>query len=165
MPLTLTCLCLLTRSTGDGGRQVLLGHKKTGLGCGKIVALGGHVEDGESPADAAAREVKEESGIQVAVGCLREAAQVTFLFPVSPRWDMIAFVFTSAEWTGEAVETPEIRPEWFDVADLPLDRMWDDAKRWLPRILAGERLAALFSYADDCETVAAAALSPLAATA
>lgn len=165
MPLTSTCLCLLTRIAGDGARQVLLGHKKRGLGCGKIVALGGHVEDGESPADAAAREVKEESGIQVAAGSLREAAQVTFLFPVRPRWDMIAFVFMSAEWTGEPVETPEIRPEWFDVTDLPLDRMWDDAKRWLPRVLAGERLGALFTYAEDCETVAAAALRPLAATA
>ena len=157
-----TCLCLLTR---DGGRQVLLGHKKTGLGAGKIVGLGGHVEDCESPAEAAAREVKEEAGIHVTPAALLEVAHVTFLFPVCPRWDMIAFVFTSAEWTGEAVETPEIRPVWFDVTDLPLDRMWDDAKRWLPRILAGERLAALFSYADDCETVAAAALSPLAATA
>ncbi len=165
MPLTPTCLCLLTRTAGDGARQVLLGHKKTGLGRGKIVAPGGHVEDGESPADAAAREVKEESGIQVAPESLREAAQVTFLFPTCPRWDMIAFVFTSAEWTGEAVETPEIRPEWFDVTDLPLDRMWDDASRWLPRVLAGERLGALFTYAEDCETVATASLRPLAARA
>jgi 8-oxo-dGTP diphosphatase len=164
VPLIPTCLCLLTRIAGDGARQVLLGHKKTGLGRGKIVALGGHVEDGESPADAAAREVKEESGIQVASESLREAAQVTFLFPTCPRWDMIAFVFTSAEWAGEAVETPEIRPEWFDVTDLPLDRMWDDAKRWLPRVLAGERLSALFTYAEDCEAVATASLSPLAAT-
>lgn len=167
MRLTSTCLCLLTRSAGGGGddgRQVLLGHKKTGLGCGKIVALGGHVEDGESPADAAAREVKEESGIRVAPGALREAARVTFLFPVCPRWDMIAFVFTAAEWTGEPVETSEISPEWFDVTDLPLDRMWDDAKRWLPRVLDGERLGAVFTYAEDCETVVTAALSPLAAT-
>jgi 8-oxo-dGTP diphosphatase len=165
VPLTHTCLCLLTRIASDGARQVLLGQKKRGLGRGKIVALGGHVEVGESPADAAAREVKEESGIQVAADSLREAAQVTFLFPECPRWDMIAFVFTSAEWTGEPAETPEIRPEWFDVADLPLDRMWDDAKRWLPQVLAGERLGALFTYAEDCETVATAALSPLAATA
>ena len=86
---------------------------------------------------------------------------MTFLFPTCPRWDMIAFVFTTADWTGEAVETPEITPQWFDVTDLPLDRMWDDAKRWLPQILAGERLGALFTYAEDCETVATATLSPL----
>jgi 8-oxo-dGTP diphosphatase len=161
VPLTSTCLCLLTRIAGDGGRQVLLGHKKTGLGTGKIVGLGGHVEECESPAEAAAREVKEESGIHVAPDALLEMAHVTFLFPACPRWDMVVSVFTTAEWTGQAAETPEIRPEWFGVMDLPLTRMWDDARYWLPRILAGDRLSATFTYAADCETVATAALSAL----
>lgn len=161
MPLTATSLCLLTRTAGDGGRQVLLGHKKTGLGTGKIVGLGGHVEDSESPVEAAAREVKEESGIHVTPEALAQIAYVTFLFPECPRWDMTVSVFTSAEWTGEAAETAEICPEWFGVADLPLTRMWDDARYWLPRVLAGERLRATFTYAADCETVGAATLGRL----
>ena len=41
--------------------------------------------------------------------------------------------------------------------------MWDDARYWLPRVLAGERLRATFTYAADCETVAEATLGPLAA--
>jgi 8-oxo-dGTP diphosphatase len=145
---------LLTRTGDDGGRQVLLGHKKTGLGAGKIVGLGGHVEAGESPAEAAAREVKEEAGISVALADLAEVAHLTFLFPVRPRWNMTVSVFTSARWTGAAAATAEITPEWFPLAALPLDRMWDDAKHWLPRVLAGERVRAAFSYAGDCETVA-----------
>jgi 8-oxo-dGTP diphosphatase len=161
VPLTATCLCLLTQTAGDGGRRVLLGYKKTGLGTGKIVGLGGHVEDGESPAEAAAREVKEESGILVAPDALTEMAQVTFLFPSCPRWDMVVSVFTAAEWTGEAAETTEIRPGWFGVTDLPLTRMWDDARYWLPRVLAGDRISATFTYAADCETVATATLSSL----
>jgi 8-oxo-dGTP diphosphatase len=165
VPLTPTCLCLLTRTGGDGQRQVLLGHKKTGLGTGKIVGLGGHVEPGESPAEAAAREVKEEAGLHVAPGALFEAAHVTFLFPVCPRWDMVVSIFTSASWSGEAAETAEIAPEWFPVAGLPLDRMWDDAKYWLPRVLAGERVRATFSYAADCETVAEAVVGSLTAPA
>ena len=53
MALTQTCLCLLTRVSGDGEPQVLLGYKKTGLGTGKIVvALGGHVEERETAAQA-----------------------------------------------------------------------------------------------------------------
>jgi 8-oxo-dGTP diphosphatase len=159
--LTRTCLCLLTRVTGDGERQVLLGYKKTGLGTGKIVGLGGHVEEGETPAEAAAREVTEESGIQVAADSLREAAQITFLFPTRPALDMTVEVFTSGTWRGEAAETEEIRPEWFPVAALPFDRMWDDGRQWVPRVLAGERLRATFSYAADCETVAVAAIAPL----
>ena len=157
MPLTSTCLCLLTRVSGDGP-QVLLGHKKSGLGTGKIVGLGGHVEAGESPAQAAAREVKEEAGIAVAPENLCQAADLTFLFPVRPRWDMTVAVFTGADWTGEAAETDEITPEWFPLTALPLDRMWDDAKHWLPRVLVGERVRATFTYADDCDTVATADL-------
>ena len=158
MPLTSTCLCLLTRTRADGQRQVLLGYKKTGLGTGKIVGLGGHVEPGESPAVAAAREVKEESGIHVAPGTLAEAAHVAFRFPVRRHWSMEAWVYTSADWSGEAVETEEIMPRWFPVTELPLDRMWDDARYWLPRVLAGERIRAVFTYADDCENVLEASL-------
>ncbi len=151
-----TCLCLLTRTALDGEQEVLLGHKKTGLGTGKIVALGGHVEDGETPGEAAAREVKEEAGISVAPGALTEVAFITFLFPARPQWDMTVNVFTSTEWAGEAVESPEIIPRWFPAAALPLRGMWDDARHWLPRVLAGERIRAAFSYAGDCETVATA---------
>jgi 8-oxo-dGTP diphosphatase len=160
VPLTSTCLCLLTRASG-GEPRVLLGHKKTGLGTGKIVGLGGHVEDGETPAQAAAREVKEEAGIDVAPDDLFEAAHLTFIFPVRPEWDMTVAVFTGAAWTGEAAESAEITPQWFPCAGLPLDRMWDDARYWLPRVLAGERVRATFTYADDCDTVADSFLAPL----
>jgi 8-oxo-dGTP diphosphatase len=161
VPLTSTCLCLLTRTGGDGRREVLLGHKKTGLGTGKIVGLGGHVEPGEFAAEAAAREVKEESGICAAPGSLVLAAHVTFLFPAHPSWDMDVEIFTTTKWAGEAAESEEIRPEWFPVAALPFDRMWQDAGHWLPRVLAGERLTATFTYGEDNETVATASIGPL----
>ena len=154
MPLTSTCLCLLTR-TGDGTREVLLGYKKTGLGTGKVVAPGGHVEPGESPAEAAAREVKEETGMRVAARSLTRAAHVTFLFPAHPSWDMEVEIFTTADWAGEPSESDEIRPHWFPVEALPFGHMWQDAPYWLPRVLAGERLTATFSYADDNEAIAA----------
>jgi 8-oxo-dGTP diphosphatase len=161
VPLISTCLCLLLRTRGDGIREVLLGYKKTGFGKGKIVAPGGHVEHGESAVAAAAREVKEETGIRVAQDALTEGAKLTFLFPERPSWDMDVAIFTSADWSGEATESDEIRPQWFPVTALPLDRMWDDGKHWLPRVLAGERLRATFSYAPDNETVAAATITLL----
>jgi 8-oxo-dGTP diphosphatase len=154
-------LCLLTRIDADGEPEVLLGVKKTGLGTGKTVGLGGHVEEGEAPDEAAAREVKEESGISVDPAALTEIADITFLFPARPAWNMTANVFTSADWAGQAIETAEIIPHWFPVSALPLGRMWDDGRYWLPRVLVGERLRAVFTYADDCETVATADIQPL----
>ena len=161
MPLTATCLCLLTGTGPDGAAQVLLGHKKTGLGTGKVVGLGGHIEAGESAAEAAVREVKEESGLCVPRSALTTAAHVTFLFPAQPSWDMDVAVFTTADWSGDPAETEEIRPQWFPVSGLPFGRMWDDAPRWLPRVLAGERLRATFTYAGDNATVAAEDIAPL----
>ena len=161
VPLISTCLCLLTRTGGDGAAEVLLGYKKTGFGTGKIVALGGHVEPGETAAEAAAREVKEESSIRVAPGSLTAAAHLTFSFPAHPSWDMEVEIFTAASWSGEPAESGEIRPQWFPVTALPFDRMWQDARHWLPRVLAGEHLTATFTYADDNEAIAASTITPL----
>jgi len=149
------------RTRADGRREVLLGHKKTGLGTGKVVGLGGHVEPGESAAEAAVREAKEESGLVVPLAALTEAASLTFLFPFRPAWDMDVTIFTATRWSGEPAESDEVRPEWFGVDALPYARMWQDAPHWLPRVLAGERLRATFSYAADNEAVAAAEVTPL----
>ena len=140
-----------------GPRGVLLHrHRRLGL----WLQPGGHIEPGETPAEAAAREVKEESGIHVSPAALTEAAHLTFLFPARPDWDMTVAIFTAGTWSGDPAETEEIRPEWFPVAALPYDQMWDDAPRWLPRVLSGERLRAAFSYAPDNETVASASVEP-----
>jgi 8-oxo-dGTP diphosphatase len=162
-----TCLCLLTRpatarsanvnptAAGPGGREVLLGYKKAGFGAGRWVGLGGHVEDGEEPADAAVREVAEESGLIVAASALTHVATLTFVFPARPTWDQTADVFAATEFSGEPAESDELIPRWFAVDELPLAGMWDDAKYWLPLVLAGEAVSASITFADDCATVEA----------
>lgn len=149
-----TCLCLITRSA-DSGAQVLLGFKKTGFGAGRWVGLGGHIEDGEEPADAAVREAAEESSLIVSPGTLAHRASLTFVFPFRPAWNQTAEVFVTADFVGEPAESDELIPRWFDVDALPLDGMWDDARYWLPRALAGERVVARITFAEDCATVAA----------
>ncbi|MER5214529.1 8-oxo-dGTP diphosphatase [Streptomyces sp. NPDC002838] len=135
---------------------MLLGVKKTGFGAGKIVGLGGHVEPGESPAQAVVREVAEESSIRVDPSQLRELGLVTFRFPARSKWDSMVSVFGADQFSGQAVESDEIAPEWFSFNELPLTKMWDDARLWLPRVLAGERVTAEITFAEDCETVAEA---------
>ncbi|HEY1620662.1 MAG TPA: NUDIX domain-containing protein, partial [Streptosporangiaceae bacterium] len=83
---TRTCLCIIRR-TADTGPQVLLGLKKTGFGTGHWVGLGGHIEDGEKPATAAAREVAEESSLIVSADEIEHVASISFRFPARPSWD------------------------------------------------------------------------------
>lgn len=155
------CLCFLLEGSIANPTRVLLGHKKRGLGTGNIVGLGGHIDAGETKHRAAAREVTEESGIRVEESDLRHLADVVFTFPARPSWNQTAAVFVADRWHGEPTTTDEITPEWFALDALPLDRMWDDARYWLPRVLAGERLHVDIVFGDDCRTVTGATILPL----
>src|SRR5580704_4785409 len=151
--MTETCLCLIRRHS-PAGPQVLLGLKKTGFGAGKWVALGGHIEEGEKPEEAAVREVEEESGLIVPPDALQHMASIEFRFPVRPSWDQTAEVFMTSVFQGEPADSDEVAPKWFSERELPLGLMWDDARYWLPLVLAGEHIDVLVIFADDCATVA-----------
>jgi 8-oxo-dGTP diphosphatase len=163
--ITRTCLCLVTRTgaptagagqeSGDGRHEVLLGFKKSGFGAGRWVGLGGHIEDGEEPAEAAAREVAEESGLNVPTSALMHVAHLNFIFPSKPSWDQTADVFVTADFTGEPAESDEVIPRWFASDALPFDDMWDDARYWMPLVLAGHHVTADITFAEDCATVSA----------
>ena len=158
MTSTPVTLCFMLRD-GAAGPEVLLGLKKTGFGIGKIVGLGGHVEEGETDAQAACREVHEEAGMVVLEEDLRDAGLIEFVFPARPEWNMSTRLFTARRWIGDPVESEEIIPEWFHVSALPLERMWQDAEHWLPAALGGEAVAAVITLNDDNQTVASAEYS------
>jgi 8-oxo-dGTP diphosphatase len=151
--MTRTCLCLIRRQSANGP-EVLLGLKKAGFGAGKWVGLGGHVEPGEKPVMAAVREVAEESGLLVSADSMQHLASIEFRFPARPSWDQTADVFVTSVFQGEPSESDEIAPRWFAEDVLPLDLMWDDARYWVPRVLASEHVDVVITFADDCATVA-----------
>ncbi|WP_458778918.1 8-oxo-dGTP diphosphatase [Arthrobacter sp. D3-16] len=146
-------LCFLLRD-GSSGPEVLLGLKRTGFGTGKIVGIGGHVEPGESDAEAVVREVREETGVTVRQEDLADAGVVQFVFPAKPAWDMHTRLFTARRWLGEPEESDEIMPQWFQTGILPVDRMWQDADHWLPVVLEGGRVNVVVTLDSDNETVA-----------
>jgi len=149
------CVCYLTRISETGERQVLLGRKKKGLGLGNIVGLGGKLEPGESALDAAVREVEEESGLAVTKDALTPMGVLTYLFPHRTAWSQRSNVFVTDVWSGVPRESDELNPQWFTIADLPVDDMWDDARHWLPGVLAGVPVEATFTFGEDLATVVA----------
>ncbi|MCI0394275.1 MAG: NUDIX domain-containing protein [Chloroflexi bacterium] len=151
-------LCFLVR--GDPPAELLLGHKKTGFGAGRYVGAGGKIEAGETPAEAAARELAEETGVQVLPTTLEPAARLTFLFPARSAWNQVVHVFLVRQWPGEPVESREMKPVWFPASQLPYPLMWPDAPYWLPLLLQGQRLEARFTFADDNESVVQAIITP-----
>jgi 8-oxo-dGTP diphosphatase len=147
-------LCFLMRETPERGTEVLMGLKQTGFGAGRIVTLGGHVEPGESAAQAAVREVFEESGVIVAEADLEHAGTIEFVFPGRPEWDMSTVVFRSRAWAGDPAPSAEIVPAWYPVDGVPYPQMWPDSALWMPEVLAGRGFNAVVTLADDNESVA-----------
>ena len=138
-------LCFLVR-----GNEVLLGLKKTGLGKGKWNGIGGKIEPGETPAQAIAREVKEE--IKVTLKKFEQRAFIKFynvLMHDGTRSDLNAYVFLATEWDGEAQETDEMLPRWFSKDTIPFHAMWIDDPYWLPQFLQGARVRAEFWFEGD----------------
>lgn len=122
----------------------MLARKKRGFGNGKITGIGGRQEAGETVLETAIREMQEETGVTPLEA--KEVARLEFLFPYQPTWSMRVHVFTATRWRGDPTESDEVAPQWFPVEALPFEQMWDDGRYWLPDVLAGRRLTALFVY-------------------
>jgi len=133
--------------------EVLLGFKKVGFGAGKYTGFGGKVESGEPVAAAAIRELEEETGVRVLEKDLQRVGHLTFLFPSRPSWSQVVHVFLATTWNGDPVESDEMTPAWFATDEIPYGQMWQDAAFWLPRILAGGRIRARFTFRENNETL------------
>ena len=131
--------------------KLLLGLKKRGFGMGKVHGVGGKVEGDESYEDAAVRETVEEIGVRPTK--LEHVADIIFdnlYYRGVPERQMM-HVFISTEWTGDPAETDEIKPEWFEISQLPYARMWGDDQHWLPDVLRGHKVEAWFHYNEKNE--------------
>ena len=126
--------------------SVLLIHKLTGHGAGRINAPGGRLEEDESIYQCAVREVREEVGIRA--GSLNPAAALRF-HDFGNGFSMTGYVYTSTMFEGDAVSTNEANPFWCDIGEIPYGKMWQDDALWLPRVLAGDCIFGDFVFEND----------------
>jgi 8-oxo-dGTP diphosphatase len=64
-------------------------------------------------------------------------------------------LFVATKRIGEPTESEEMRPMWYALDTLPLAQMWDDARYWLPQLVAGEMLNLQITFREDNATVCA----------
>jgi len=125
--------------------KLLLIRKKTGLGAGKVNVPGGRIEAGETAADAAARETREE-------GCVNptglvQAADLSFVF--TDGYSLHGTVFVADGFEGTPAETDEADPFWRSEDDIPYGEMWEDDAVWLPLVLEGQYVSGRFIFDGD----------------
>ncbi len=122
--------------------KILLGMKKLRFGAGWWNGFGGKVRKDENIESAAKRELKSESGL-TAIN-LEKIGVLKFRFKVKPMlFECYIFV---AGGKGKLRETPEMRPEWFDVQLIPYHQMWSGDKLWLPFVLKKQKFLGEIFY-------------------
>jgi hypothetical protein len=53
------------------------------------------------------------------------------------------------DWNGTPCESEEVNPRWFNIDEIPYDKMFPDDKYWLPLILENKRIKAYFEFDKD----------------
>ena len=138
-----TTLCLLKKEN-----KILLAMKKRGFGEGKYNGVGGKIEKGETPEEAMIRETKEE--IAVVPTKFEKVGFIDFDEYYKGKKERVTFhLYFVKEWTGEPTESEEMNPKWFDVDNIPYDKMFPDDKYWLPLILEGKKIKAYFDFDEE----------------
>lgn len=128
-------LIFLRRTELNGQKRILLGMKKRGFGVGKWNGFGGKLEPDETIEQCAIRELEEESMVK-ALSVNRRGYLVFKMLDTSKL--MRVHVYESYDFCGEAKETDEMRPQWFNEENIPLQSMWPDDTHWMPYFLGGK---------------------------
>ncbi|HDQ23141.1 MAG TPA: 8-oxo-dGTP diphosphatase [Candidatus Uhrbacteria bacterium] len=139
----LTNLCYLLNDQN----QVLLIMKKKGFGAGRWNGPGGKVKAGETPKQAAVREVEEETGYKPIN--LINLGFIEFIWPHQPENNQVCYIFITKKFSGELCESEECLPQWWDIDKIPLEQMWPDDVYWLPNALQGEKTLYRFFFDEN----------------
>ncbi len=118
----------------DGNGSVLLVRRAFDPNCGSWALPAGFQEHDETPREAAAREVREESGLEVLVGELHD-----LVFVPGGRRSVNLALFLCRPTGGVLCSGPDVLDAaWFRLDALPTDLAFENGPRFLER-LRGDR--------------------------
>uniref|UniRef100_A0A161MKT8 Oxidized purine nucleoside triphosphate hydrolase n=1 Tax=Triatoma infestans TaxID=30076 RepID=A0A161MKT8_TRIIF len=126
--------------------QFLLGFNKKGFNKEKWSGFGGVLQPKEDLKMCALRNTKDQCGLTLEK--LEKVGKVEVKFAGVQELVQI-HVFISDAFSGDVVESKDMRSQWFTIENFPFDNMWQDAKFWLPAIAEGKKVKGFFVYQNE----------------
>lgn len=133
----------------DTDKNIILCMKKRGFWAGLYNGAWGKVEAWETIIAWARRELFEETSIDVAETDMNYVGVLHFYFEANPDWNQDVSLFTVYDYAWDFEESEEMKPERFAIKDIPFNKMWEDDKIWLPRVVALENVEYDFIFDAD----------------
>ncbi len=133
-----TCLAIV-----KNGDKFLMFLKKKGLGEGYYNFPGGKVEENEKPCECALRELKEETCLEGKE--LEKVGEITYRLDGGEISQMS--IYEIKKYGGVLCESDEGRPIWIE--EIPLNKMWEDDKVWIPMVTSGKKVKCEFLFSSD----------------
>jgi len=125
--------------------NLLLGMKKRGFGEGRWNGFGGKVKENETIEQSLIREMQEEAGIKV----IKQEKIGILEFENEAEKDILeVHYYKILEFSGEPKESEEMLPKWFNIHELPFDKMWPDDRYWMPLFLKNKKFKGKFFFKD-----------------
>lgn len=143
--------------------KILLGEKKRGFCKGTLNSFGGKQDKGETIEEAMVRETVEEVGIKPT-----EFEQVAFIkFDANYKGERVfidMYVYMVSKYTGKETETEEMIPTWYNLNEIPYDKMLKDDRLWLPKVLNGEYVVGKVDFGEDMDKMGKAEFRSIKST-
>ncbi|MBQ8451840.1 MAG: 8-oxo-dGTP diphosphatase [Clostridia bacterium] len=125
--------------------KILLGEKKRGFAKGTLNGIGGKQDPGETIEEAMIRETQEEIGVTPTAYNL--IGKIHFdMWYKGEHANMFLSIYTCTKFNGKIQETEEMLPNWYDVKNIPFDRMLQDDLLWMPLALAEKKFVGEVSF-------------------
>ena len=141
----LATLCYVMNKQNNATLMIYRNKKKNDYHEGKWNGLGGKFDLGETPEECAVREIKEESGLNVKSIIMN--GFITFpLFDGKDDW--YVFIFTTDDFTGTMIDSPEGKLEWIANDKLLELNLWEGDTIFIPWLFQDKFFSAKFNYKD-----------------
>jgi 8-oxo-dGTP diphosphatase len=121
------------------------------IGFGKWNGIGGHIEEGEDPSQAAIRETKEESGLDIQ----KINLEFITIIPEDRHFGICLFIFAAHSRTKRIKESAEGKLMWVKVSQMVQYPLMEDLQIILELILKrkNKKKPGILSYVKEKDCV------------
>lgn len=139
-------ICYIINKRGD----VLLRKKTRRFNRDNWNGLNGKIQEGESLEDSVFRVVEEETGLKLKE--IKPMGVIEFAW-ADNRLINSCYIFVCKKFDGVIEDLGDGELRWFNKHSIPLDKMWDDDKYWLPEVLDGKKVYKRFYFDENSKVI------------